>query len=123
MDKKINILDVALVFLFLLVCLALTVSLIMYFSENEKIAVYRISVGDDTAEIIKPGDIVYDPSGAEFGKVVAIGSLGRQKTIDIKAEKADAYRIGENVGFRTQRIFLKGTVYSVNLTEEESNEK
>ena len=123
MEKKINFLDIILVLLALLVCLALVVTLIKFFSGENGIVVYRVSVSDDTAEIIKPGDILYGKDGVIVGKVVSIGSLDRKKTIDIESEYPDLFMIGEDIELRTQRIFMSGTVYSVNRTEDVGNEK
>ena len=123
MEKKLNFLDIILVLLLLLVCLALIVTLIKLFSGRSESVVYRISVSDDTAEIIKPGDILYDADGKTVGSVVSIGSIDRKKTIDVESEYPHLSRIGEYIGLRTERIFLNGTVYSVNRTEESGNEK
>lgn len=123
MEKKINLLDVMMILLFILVCFALTVAMIMYFSEESELTVFRISVDDETAEIIRQGDVLYDDSGSVVGEVVSIGSLGRQKTIDVRSDEPDIFRIGENIELRTLRIFLKGTVYSVKEAGENNNEE
>ena len=123
MEKKINLIDVIIVFIILLACFTFTVTLIMNYSADDKSSVYQIIVSDDTAEIIKQGDILYDTSENKIGKVISIGSVGRQKTIDVKADRSVHFRIGEYIELRTQRIFLKGTVYSVKKTEEKINEE
>ncbi len=123
MEKKINLLDIILVILLILACLAAVVTLVKVFSSDNEKYVYRITVDDETAEIIRPGDGIYRTDGSFVGNVVSIGSVGKRKTIDVEAEENVLFKVGEHVGLRTQKIFLDGNVYSVNSTEVKANEE